>query len=243
MQDSTDGQQLAILGEEPEPKRGARLCSPGLRRLVADDGNDGRGAIRLISINPTLRAEAERLLPVFEAAAGAKPHPDPDTHEDLLSELLVIHAAPLGVKQHGPEGWANMWDVYLDTLMDTPVEWVRGAFDRWHHGLAYPTNKERHAFYPRPAELVAQAEAYHREIVMAAYRCRKALEWKEAPTPMTQEQRKAERDAAIAEGLLTPDGRPNLSLKGFEEPSRPAQSPQEVAARIRGQADEVGDVI
>lgn len=210
-----------------------------------NSGGDGASAIRLLAINPTLRAECERLYPLLTEAARAKPEPDPDHHEALVLALLIKHAPALGVAARADGTWGAIWDVYLDTLMNTPVDWVVGAFRRWHSNLAYPDQPGRHGFYPRPAEILAQADAYRREITMAAYRCGKALDWKEAPKPMSPEDRARERQAAIDEGLITPEGRAILSLAIKPAEPRAAQGPppQQMAQQLRERADDVGDVV
>lgn len=226
--------------------------SPGLGKLMTggaltgpSSGGDGASAIRLIAINRTLRAEAERLYPLLQEAARAKPEPDPDHHEALVLAVLVKYAPALGVGAKADGTWGTIWDVYLDALMNTPVDWVVGAFKRWNANLAYPDQLGRHAFYPRPAEILAQADAYRREITMAAYRCGKALDWKPPPAERTPEDRARERQAAIDEGLITPDGRAIISLAMKPMEPRPAagSSPQEVAAQLRARVDDVGDVV
>lgn len=230
--DTTEHQQGQLIASPSGNAPFSTLCSPGLKRLLTE-GEDGRSAVRLIAINKTMRAEAERLLPVIEQAKeSAAP-------EELMA-ILVRHAPAFGVQAKSAGEWASLFGVYLDALDGLPAQALEDAFLRWNRGEIYGLGSGRHAFYPKPAELYKLADASKRELIMAAYRARRAFEYVEKEgVDWTPERKAAERQKAIDLGYLNPDGSVKWSApKGVSDVvARPSVSPQEMAEQLRRRAD------
>lgn len=194
--------------------------TPGLWRLLTDASNDGASAARLISLNPTLRAELEEKAGlIMDRAMPGDPK--------MLALVLRRHAKILAVPDQSEEAWADMFGVYLDMLGPLPIESVNRAFERWHRGELYPKDPGRHAFFPKPAEVYSLAEPMMLELKMAAYRARKALDYVEASRP----REKSPEDAAAIREMLAEFRGVAKSMPG--DPRKPAESPQQVAQRLR----------
>lgn len=198
--------------------------TPGLWKLLTDASSDGGSAARLISLNPTLRAEVEEKAGlIMDRSAPADPK--------MLALVLRQHARILAVPDQSDESWADMFGVYLDMLGPLPIESVSRAFERWHRGELYPKDPGRHAFFPKPAEVYSLAEPLMLELKMAAYRARKALEHVEAHRP----REKTPEDAETIRQMLSEFRGSAKAMPG--DPRRPLESPQQVAQRLREAAD------
>jgi hypothetical protein len=216
---------------------GFKPWSPGLGRLLTD-GDDGRSAVRLIAINATLRAEAERLLPQLEAAKA------PATEEELL-EILVRHAPQYGITAKMAGEWGAFFGAYLDALHGLSPYAVEEAFVRWNRGES-PAGQAWKDFYPRSAQLVLLAQEARAEIACAAYRAKRAMEYVEKQTPRQisdEERRKVAEDFKKLAAMTAPRRMPVA-------PPPPRWTQAEAAARIlraaatsAPPADDVGDVI
>lgn len=221
------------------------------------EGEDASGACRLITMNPTLRQQAEEMLPMLEAAKA------PAEDREIL-RVLIRHAPTYALPTR-PEGeWENFFGVYLDALVGLSVHALEDAFLRWNRGedMKDPAMGQ---FFPKPAQLFALAQKAKTEVWMAAYRARKALEHVEKQgAEWTPARRAEERKKMIEAGYLNADGTPNLILapKVMPEMSRPRVSPQQMAEQLRrtdaqarqggapisrrhieAPADDVGDVL
>lgn len=154
------------------PTTGFPACRDSLRKLLTDSNNPG--AVRLIAINPTLRAETEELLPVLHERAA----PDRDALLALLVAKVDDYPGPIA----GNAGWAVTFGAYLEKLGDLPVAAVADAFDRW---AAKKLHKDpaRHEFYPKPDELAVLAAPLTLELKTALFRARKAIEQVAATGP------------------------------------------------------------
>lgn len=239
----------ALIPAQPQTPSFAR-CSPGLRKLLVE-GDDAGAACRLLALNAKLRDEARELQPAIEHEL------EPAARTDLLP-LLIRQAIVFGVPDRRPEAWAELLDVYLQALEGFSVAAVEDGFARWNRGELYPAQPQRHAFFPKPAELVTMAAPHKRDLQMARYRVRKALEHvAKTGHAWTPERKAAERQKMIEMGLLTADGKPNFQIAGKTIPGelRPTRTPQQVAEQLRAAAsneapktdtpaaDDIGDVI
>lgn len=174
------------------------------------------------------------MLPALEAAKAKAEDAD-------LLRVLIRHAPTyaLTVKHDGE--WAQIFGVYLDALEGFSVHALEDAFVRWNRG---EDMKDPHMgqFFPKPAQLVHLANKAKKDVWMAAYRARKALEGVDnAPPPKpTPEERQAvgEQLAALGATLGT-----SVALKPLPEAMRPRMTPQQVAERLRDGVDDVGIVV
>lgn len=182
--------------------------SAGLWKLLTEV-DEGRSAIRLIAINPTLRAEAERMIPMLERITR------PMTPEEML--LILTREMPTYGIPNKPQGeWAAFFGAYLRDLAPLNATSLVDAFTRWGRGEMYPQQPGRHGFYPKPAELTAMAKKMRTDLSNALYRAREALRWADVrPRPKTAEDRRRDTEEAIRKGFLIrgPDGtlRPNMA--------------------------------
>lgn len=191
--------------------------------------------MRLIAINRTLRAEAERLLPVLEAAKA------PASEEETLA-ILVRHAPHYGITAKVAGEWGAFFGSYLDALSGLSAYMIEDAFVRWNRGEGGDIRTS--GFYPKSGQLYLLATAARTELSMAVYRAKRAMEYveKQAPRKISEEERKrvAAEFAQLAQSMGRGHGMPT-------EP-RPRFTPQQVAQQLRAaapvaRADDVGDVI
>lgn len=193
--------------------------SEGLRRLLLE-GEDGGAACRLIAINPTLKRQAEEMLPSLERAKVKA------EAEDVFA-ILMRHTTTYAMPGRSDAEWADLFGVYLDALDGFSVHAIEDAFLRWNRGedMKDPAMGQ---FFPKPAQLVHLANKAKAEVWMASYRARKALESAEKTQPreIPEEERKA-----VSEALRELAG--GLTLKPIPEDLRPRMTPAEVAARLR----------
>lgn len=203
-------------------------CSAGLKKLLVGGPSE---SVRIIAVNPKLRAEAERLLPALEAAKA------PATAIEIL-QVLIKHAPAYGVQAKSEDEWDALFDSYIGALRGLPLAAIEEAFLRWNRGEGGDLRMV--GFYPKSGQLCILAEKAKSDLYVAAYRARKALE----------------RDEARARPPVTPDERKAVGelMKGLREELRaraqtmvagpgPRRSPHEVAADLRRRAEDVGDVI
>lgn len=242
MGDRQPSQQALIAAPTSIPP-GSKPWSPGLGRLLTE-GEDGRSAVRLIAINRTLRAEAERMLPmIVRCAERAEP-------EEIM-RILVREAPAYGVTAKSAAEWSALFESYLTALDGLPALAIEDAFVRWNRGEGM-RDIGMAGWYPKAPQLYMLAETTKRELHMAAYRARRALEYvEEKGLDWTEDRKKAERQKAIDAGYLNADGTFNFTpkTKGFHHlVDHPSISPQQMAANLRASAgtpkdDDPGDVI
>jgi hypothetical protein len=231
--DTAETRALAL--NNPKPIEGFSRWSEGLRSLLLGSG-DAKGAARIIAINPTLRAQAEAQLPWLERAL------EPAEPEQILL-LLARHAPALGLKDMSEESWGLLFEPYLEALGDLPLTALEEAFIRWNKGELYPKEPGRHAFFPRPAEIRKLAEPARNELGKAANRIKLAIKHVEnAPKPEpSAEEKAAVRAQMQAEGFLV-DGKFVLPKKDAgPRPAPTGETPQQMAARLRAEAERFED--
>jgi len=187
--------------------------------LLATETKDGDSAIRLIAMNPTLRKQAEDMLPALERAKVIA------TRQEI--RVILIRMAPIyAIEDRAENEWDYLLEAYLDALADFSPHAIEDAFRRWNRGedMKDPAMGQ---FFPKPAQLVHLAQKAKSEVWMAAYRARKALEAQAAkPAERTQEER-----AQVAAGLK--ELAQTFKPKELPASMKPRMSPQEVAQRIR----------
>lgn len=212
----------------PETRDGIELrtlCGAGLWKLLAES-DDRDGAIRLISINKTLRARLQDLYPDIERRTRVA---TTEQIGEFVAELFV----QFRVNEEDKSRVAVMVRPYLDALERTQVEALEIARTRWNRAELYPAQPGRHAFMPQPAELVALAAPSQEALTKARNRARLALEHVEtAEKPKTTPEEAAEMRAAlkglaqqISGGAVAPG------------PARVGRTPQQVAEDLRRAAD------
>lgn len=213
-----------------ESSKCSDLCGPGLWRLLSE-GEDRDGAIRLITINQTLRARLADVAPgLAERAAPIDP-------EELMVRLVKLWMA-LRLPERTTQEWEATTEVYVDTLGQIPAEAIDTAILRWNQAEMYPDQPGRHAFFPTPAELFHLARPRHLLIAKAAYRAQLAMKrvTQAPPKALAAPDRSGRREQLIREGVLTPDGKLALQLKGFSPQAGRRESPHALAERLRAAA-------
>lgn len=226
--------------------------SKGLGSLLLQADEDGpsmarEGAVRLIAINPTLRAEAERLLPVLEAAKT------PASREEIV--LIIRREMPAwGVSAKAASDWGVAYASYADAMEGLCLYAIEEGVARWNRAEGHK-DLSMGGFPPRPAQLFALANEGKRELYMAAYRAKLALEWAEDKLPRQvdpEETAKVAEDfRALAASLkakpMPEEPRPHMSQHAMAEQLRrtDAQARQGGApiSRSHIEADDVGEVL
>lgn len=230
-------EQQELITQPTELTPGSGPWSKGLGSLLLREDADGRSdarmsAVRLIALNPTLRAETERLLPVLEEMK------QPASREEII--LIIAREMPAwGVSTKHAGEFGVTYASYADALEGLSAYAIEEGVVRWNRGEGHK-DLAMGGFPPRPAQLSILANDAKRELWMAAYRAKLALQHIEKTwTEWTPERKKAERQKMIEAGYLNPDGTPNMTghgPKGMPEAARPQRSPQEVAAELRSHA-------
>ncbi len=241
MDENVPQQALVLLNDEQPLK--SKPWSPGLGKLLLQEADDGggtsdrrAGAVRLIAINPTLRAEAERLLPVLESLTVQA-----EREEVIATVMREMPAWGVPLKTAGVMGVT--FASYADALEDFSLYAVEEAIARWNSGQAVDNIKDA-GFPPRPAQLALLAADVRGEVYMARYRVKLALEYVEKTVPRITEAEREERGAQLRDllGELGARRKPNPL-----EDTRPRLTPAQVAEQLRAAApapkSEVGDVI
>lgn len=236
------GTDLALQGGAMSGITLLETCSKGLRKLLTE-GDDWRGSVRLIAINPTLREEAQRMLPALEEAMR------PGDPAEIMA-VLIKHAPEFHITARRPEEWKTLFGNYLDALANLNAAAVEEGFLRWNRGEMYPQEPGRHGFYPRPAEIYHMANTGKTELANAVFRARRVRDAVANLKPeRTPEEKAADLAEGIAKGYLNPDGtinRAGLLAKPKtiggdlrrRDPNVPRETPQQMAERMRRRADE-----
>lgn len=225
----TGENQLIVSSNEPLP------CSDqwpqGLRKLLTAAEDDG--VSRLIAINPTLKRQAEEMLPALERAKV------PAEDREMM-RILIRHAPTYAITVRSDGEWAEMFGVYLDALSGFSVHALEDAFLRWNRGedMKDPSMGQ---FYPKPAQLVHLARKAKSEVWVATARARKALEYVETMPRQIPPDEKAQVAAGLAE--LAASFKP----KPLPETVKPLMTREQMADRLRHHEtvpmDDVGIVI
>lgn len=218
-------QQLAVISQPTELQAGFKPWSRGLGSLLLQEGADGpsdrrASAIRLIAINPTLRAEAERLLPRLEEAKV------PASRDEIIG--IVMREMPAwGVSTKHAGELGVTFASYADTLEGLSAYAVEEGIARWNRGEGHK-DLAMGGFPPRPAQLFALASEGKRELYMAAYRAKLALEYAEDITPRQIDPEQAAKVAADFRDLAA-----SLKAKPMPEAPRPHMSQHAMAEQLR----------
>lgn len=236
-------QEQLLIEASSAPPPGAKPWTKGLGSLLLQGAADGasdasRGAVRLIAINPTLRQEALRIVPVLEQMKA------PCTREEIVA-IIRREMPAWGVGAKTAEDYGVTFASYADALEGHSVYCIEEAVVRWNSGQRVK-DLQMGGFPPRPAQLGLLAQEAKTELYMAAYRAKKAVDYVEDKrVEWTPERRREERQKAIAAGYLTKDGALQLppAPPNPLHDARPGRSPHQVAERLRAMADGVGDVI
>ncbi len=194
------------------------------------EGEDGGASARLIAINPTLKSQAEQLLPALERAKDA-------AEDGEIMRVLIRHAPTYAITAKSNAEWAELFGVYLDALAGFSIHAIEDAFLRWNRGedMKDPAMGQ---FYPKPAQLVALATKAKNEVWMAAYRARKALEFSEVAAPR---KRTDDEVTEVAQGFR--DLVETFKAKTIPEDLKPTRTPADVARELRMMATKpVNDV-
>lgn len=213
--------ELALEGGQHRASNASEACSRALwTRLTGAE--DADGACRTICHVPALLEE------VRTVAATLAEFARPAEAVELVEHLLAI-APVYGIAERPPEEWATLWRAYIEALAPLPLEAIKVALTQWNREASY---------FPKPGEIYTRAIEHATRLRTVAYRARKAAEFRPRPAPKSAEQRAAERQELIDQGILTPDGKVNLQLKGFDPGSRMVRTPQQVAEGLRAQAEQ-----
>lgn len=233
-------EQQALIEANSLPPPGCKPWSKGLGTLLlgtAEDGPERRAsAIRLIAINPTLRSEAERLLPVLDEMKA------PATPDEI--KMIVGREMPAwGVSAKHAAEYGVTFGSYVDALEGLSAYCIEEGVVRWNQGQRHDNLKDA-GFPPRPAQLAMLAHEVRNELYMAAYRAKLAVTQAEERAPRVISEEERAQVKAGMEKLLREIGAP----KGMPKPVRPSISQHEAAARLRAAADrrptdDVGEVI
>lgn len=223
--DNLPAVQAELISPPSEIPPGFKPWSKGLGSLLLQDDADGRsdsraGAIRLIAINPTLRAEAARILPVIEAAKT------PATREEIV--MVVAREMPAwGVSTKHAGEFGVTYASYADALEGLSLYAVEEGVARWNRGEGHK-DLAMGGFPPRPAQLFLLANEGKRELYMAAYRAKLALEYAEVKAPRQVSPEEAKKVAEDFRALAS-------SLRGRAMPDapRPKLSQHELAEQLR----------
>lgn len=223
--DNLPAVQAELITEPTELAPGFKPWTKGLGSLLLQDDEDGRsdsraGAIRLIAINPTLRAEAERLLPRLEAAKA------PASRDEIIA--VVMREMPAwGVSPKHAAEWGVTYASYADALEGLSLYAIEEGVARWNRGEGHK-DLSMGGFPPRPAQLYLLANEGKRELYMAAYRAKLALEYVERQAPR---QVPAEETAKVAEDFRALAS--TLRGRAMPEAPRPKFSQHELAEQLR----------
>lgn len=225
----TEPQNLTLSGGQVALTRPSEMFTQRLWDLAttACDASERRAKLGAIARSPKLREEAATLLPELDRMiAGRSSNAEV---EAALAPLLLVKRRPDFGQGVDLERMTAAWlAIYRDQLRKYPISAVRAAVKDLLASHPYPD-------MPQPAELVKATEPYAAKIVMARGRLKMALEMSAPAQPI---DRAANRKALAEAGWLNPDGTVSAArilTKGVKRPNyrRPAESPQEMAERLR----------
>lgn len=173
--------------------------------------------MKAISGSPALREEARRFLPSLVSRAKTASRED-------LTRKFARHALAFGITDRAPGEWNQLLGIYHEVLGKLPEEAIDEAFRAWGRNELYPKDPGRHAFFPKPNELFALADRAQREIQIACYRAKKAMEKIEGDKPFV----KKPEDAAKISSMLA-----DFKAKPMPTPKGPRQTQAQIAAALR----------
>lgn len=217
------GTEMVLPLEGGTVMRASDQCSAALWRKLTDGEAKPAEAARVIARTPALLEEARRLAPMLAERAKAM-------GAEMVMARLIQLGPTYGLRDLSDGEWAALFRTYLDVLEDLPEE----AFEAGV--VAYA---KEGVFFPKPAEIFKPADKVARDLRMAAYRSKLALEHQEAEPvrQRTAAEREADIQEAIRLGFLTPDRKPVLDLKRVPTddppPAKPYESRAEMAAHLR----------
>lgn len=232
-----ESQQLLITQPTEQPP-GCKPWSRGLGSLLLREDEDGRSdarsaCVRLIALNPTLRSEAERLLPALEEAKA------PASREEIIA-VIAREMPAWGVTTKHAAEFGVTYASYADALEGLSLYGIEEGVLRWNRGEGHK-DLSMGGYPPRPAQLYALAKLGQGELWMAAYRAKLALEHveKTAPREISEEERQA-----VADGLK--ELAATFTERWTPQEQRPTKTPHQVAEELRAIAargEEIGDVL
>lgn len=216
--------ELALVGGERHAAKASEECSKELWRRLTESG-DAKEAARLIGRVPALLAEVRRIAPRLNARQ------QPTGAEGVLAQLVPLIPV-YGVSDRSESEWAAFWGAYIDALEILPPEALAEAI------VAYNRQAK---FFPKPGELFMLAQEAATRVRTAAYRAKKAAEWREpGPSPMTVSDEERARRKAEVDALR----RGGLGLKSFAELHPPRHADRHaVADRLRRTADDIEETL
>jgi len=212
---------LELVGGQHLAANASTLCGTALWARLTDSSAKADEVVRQIARVPKLKDKAVEVAADLEARAARA---DP---VDIMG-LLVEHSSVYGLGNKSPGEYQALFSIYLRALAPLPIEAIREAFVIW--------GRDGSGFYPKPEQLFQRAEPYAKELWMASYRAKRAAAFVEDnPPPKTEEQRRADVEAAKAAGILDADGKVILNFK--TDQSRrvgpPGETKQAMAERLR----------
>jgi hypothetical protein len=227
----SEQKNLALTGGQVVVARPSEMFSPRLWKLATDeaDGEARRAKLAVIARDPALRAEAARLLPELVRMIDGRP--SNAELEVALGPLLIVKRKPdFGPNVDTAKMTAAWQAIYYDHLRRFPIQAVRAGVKDLVATHIYPD-------MPQPAELVKACEPYAWKIRTAQARLKMALD---LPEPPARVDRKANLEAMRAAGWLNQNGEVDAAriLSTARRPNypKPSESPQQMAARLRGEA-------
>ena len=207
---------LPLTGGAMTAKTISDAISPSLVKLLMVDSTDAHDAVLRISRRPELLEEAKAANAVVQRICqpvglnGAL---------IAMGPLMLMFDRPSFGKGEAGDKLADAWQMtYARALSDIPREALEEAVN------AYVQSGK---WFPKVAEIRDLARPKMAELRKMAWRMKEVAEKARPPkVTLTDEEREANRKA-VAELVADLRSRPALNR-------RPAESPQQMAARIRG---------
>jgi hypothetical protein len=217
--------QLALVGGHRNATKAQEECSEGLWRCLTES-EGAEDAVRKIARNPTMLDEAKAAAPRLAARTR------PGGAEAVLAALVPLKTVyGLGDKSEGE--WVAFWGAYVDALEVLPAEAIVEAIVIYNRQGAH---------FPKPGELFKIADVAAKNLHIAAYRAKKAADYRErhAPAPSAEDRAKVK---ALLDELRGPDGSIRLGMKAMPRAAGPAPglTRQGMADKLRRQADQDAD--
>lgn len=192
---------------------------------MTDSSAKADEVVRQIARTPKLKEKA------VEVAADLEERASKATAVEMMA-VLIEHGPVYGIRDLSDGEYEALFIAYLRSLAPLPIEAIREAFVIW--------GRDGNGFFPKPEQLFQRAEPYAKELWMAAYRAKRAVSFVEDnPPPKTDEQRRADIEAAKAAGILDAEGKVILNFKTDDtrRVGPPGETRQAMAERLRRIAD------
>lgn len=219
---------LPLEGGHHNATRASEECSKGLWRLLTEGDRAGEPVsadeiVRRIARTPALLDEVREVAPRLAARQT------PCGPEGVMAVLLPLKSV-YGLGDRSEAEWATFWAAYIDALDVLPAECLAEAVIVWNR------TGDR---FPVPAQLFKLARAEQTKLQMAAWRAKKAAEFRERHSPGPTPEERA-RVKAMMDEMRGPDGR--MVLGGAQRMPGPAPTlaptPAQAAEALRRAADQ-----